>query len=87
MSTLIASEKANISSNFWNSIERGRQVPSSVVLSKIADALQVPACRILGTNHCPYVNDNFLVEIETLFAERKNEKQRALKILSAVFLE
>lgn len=86
MSQMTAAEIAGISDNFWGSVERGRQMPSSVVILKIADALRTPLCRLLSMNHCPYVNDNFLVEVEKLFSEKEsNERQKALKLLQLLF--
>jgi transcriptional regulator with XRE-family HTH domain len=87
MSQMTASEIAGISDNFWGSIERGRQACSSVVLLKIAGALQIPVCRILGTNHCPYAKDRFLAKVRALFAERHdNERQKAMRLLEVCFL-
>ena len=86
LSQMTASELAGISDTFWGSIERGRQACSSVVLLKIADALQVPVCEILPENQCPYTKDRFLAKVRELFAERHdNERQKATRLLEVFF--
>lgn len=86
MSQTTAAEIAGISDNFWGEVERGLKVPSAVTIVRIADALRTPLCKILSMNHCPYVNDNFLVEVEKLFSKMDDgQRQKAIKVLKIVF--
>lgn len=81
-SQLVFSEKINVSPNYLNAVENGKNFPSPEVLQKIVDALGIFPYQLFLENPSPQV-DSHAEEISQAITELKS---RTLKIFDE-FLE
>jgi len=83
-----AAEKAGCNPKYLGEVENGKKIVGSLLLNKIASALDVPVCSLLSKDGCSCVDSDAVIRVGSLFAGRgQKDVKTALRIIEALFGE